>query len=85
MSRASVLLAALTDEPTSTSDLYDRVGYPTLIRVGLIPYDAFRAELAKLASEGLAERETGGDGATLWRRATSTGEPAGERPTLSGD
>jgi hypothetical protein len=68
MSRASVLLAALTDEPASTSELYDRVGYPALVRVGLVPYDAFRDELARLSAAGLAERETAADGATLWRR-----------------
>lgn len=68
MSRASVLLAALTDEPASTSELYDRVGYPALVRVGLVPYDAFRDELARLSAAGLAERETAADGAALWRR-----------------
>ena len=69
MSRASALLAVLADEPTSTSDLYDRVGYATLVRIGLVPYPAFRAELEKLAAEGLVERETAPDGATVWRRA----------------
>jgi hypothetical protein len=63
------ILAALTDEPTSTSDLYDRVGYPTLVRAGLVSYHAFRAELVKLSAAGLADRETASDGATLWRRA----------------
>ena len=67
--RESALLAALTDEPTSTSDLYDRIGYPALVRIGLVPYPAFRAELEKLAAAGLAEKETGADGSTLWRRA----------------
>jgi hypothetical protein len=67
MSRSSVLLAALTDDPTSTSDLYDRVGYPALARVGLIPYAAFRAELAKLSAAGLAASETAPDGSTLWK------------------
>ena len=67
MSRSSVLLAALTDDPTSTSDLYDRVGYPALARVGLIPYAAFRAELVKLSAAGLAASETAPDGSTLWR------------------
>jgi hypothetical protein len=70
VSQSSVVLAALTEVPTSTSDLYDRVGYPALVRVGLIPYEAFRAELSKLAAAGLARSETGSDGATLWRRAT---------------
>ncbi len=68
MSRSSVLLAALTEEPASTSELYDRVGYASLARVGLIPYAAFRAELDKLVVAGLAESEVGADGSTLWRR-----------------
>lgn len=69
-SRASALLAALGDEPISTSGLYDRVGYPALVRLGLVPYHAFRAELQRLSAAGLAERQTADDGATLWRRAT---------------
>lgn len=68
MSRASVLLDALTREPTSTSDLYERVGYPTLTRVGLIPYHAFRDELTKLSAAGLAHREDAPDGSTVWWR-----------------
>jgi hypothetical protein len=70
MSRAAALLAALTDDPASTSDLYDRVGYPTLVRVGLVPYPAFRAELVKLSATGLVECHTAEDGATMWRLAT---------------
>ncbi|HEY2259119.1 MAG TPA: hypothetical protein VGH45_05375 [Solirubrobacteraceae bacterium] len=69
MSRSSVLLAALTAEPTSTSDLYERVGYLALTQVGLVPYPAFRAELARLSSAGLVDSETGNDGETLWRLA----------------
>lgn len=69
MSRSATLLAALTDEPVSTSDLYERVGYLQLTRVGLVPYDAFRGELAGLAAAGLVVALTGGDGSTLWRRA----------------
>ena len=76
MTRRSVLLAVLTDEPTSTDDLYDRVGYPALMRVGLIQYHAFRAELTKLSAAGLAESSEGADGATLWRRPTPQGETA---------
>jgi hypothetical protein len=67
MSRSSVLIRALTIEPATTSDLYERVGYSDLARVGLIPYAAFRAELVNLAAAGLAHSETGQDGATLWR------------------
>lgn len=68
MSRESALVAALTDEPTSTSDLYDRVGYAGLVRIGLVPYDAFRDALARMAAAGLAEHATAPDGATVWRR-----------------
>ncbi|MEO8968758.1 MAG: hypothetical protein ABI427_14565 [Solirubrobacteraceae bacterium] len=66
MSRMSVLLAALTDEPVSTSELYDRVGYLALARVGLIPYPAFRAELEQLSAAGMVTSEIAGDGSTLW-------------------
>jgi hypothetical protein len=73
MSRTSVLLAALTTEPTSTSELYDRVGYRTLARLGLIPYQAFRAELVRLAAAGSIERQTARDGSTMWRRPPRSG------------
>ncbi len=76
MSRSSILLAALTDEPTSTSDLYDRVGYAALLRAGLIQYEAFRDELTKLAAEGKAARTTGPDDTSLWRLPTPP-EPDG--------
>jgi len=69
MSRTSVLLAVLTHDPLTTDELYDRVGYATLTRVGLVPYRAFRAELTRLAAAGVVESEPGEDGATLWRRA----------------
>lgn len=74
MSRESTLLDALTDEPTSTSCLYDRVGYAALVSIGLVPYDAFRAELAKLAGAGLAHSGTDEDGATTWRLPPSPEE-----------
>ena len=75
MSRASALLAALTREPASTSEIYDRVGYATLTRVGLVSYHAFRAELAKLSAAGLVESCTDGDGSTVMATApTSAGE-----------
>jgi hypothetical protein len=67
MSRESVLLAALTSEPNSTSELYERIGYAALTRIGLVPYEAFRAELARLAAGGLAESDVAIDGSTLWR------------------
>ncbi len=75
MSRASALLAALSREPASTSEIYDRVGYTTLTQVGLVSYHAFRAALAELSAAGLVESRTDGDGATVWRlRETSAGE-----------
>ena len=67
MSDPSPILSALTHEPTSTEALYERVGYATLASLGLIPYDAFRAELSKLAAAGHAEKHTVEEGATLWR------------------
>jgi hypothetical protein len=67
MSRESAILSALTSEPTSTEALYERVGYATLARVGLIPYDAFRTELQMLSADGRAESHTAADGATMWR------------------
>jgi hypothetical protein len=67
-----VVLAALTAEPTSTSDLYGRVGYLALAQVGLVPYGAFRAELARLSAAGLADSETADDGSTLWKLAAAS-------------
>ena len=69
MSRTSALLAALSSEPVSTSELYERVGYGTLTRLGLIPYDRFRDELLGLAAQGLAESQIAPDGSTSWRLA----------------
>jgi hypothetical protein len=73
MSCQSVLLAALTSEPASTSELYHRVGYAALTRTGLVPYDAFRAELVRLTATGLAESDAGRDGSTRWRLARPDG------------
>jgi hypothetical protein len=77
MSRSSVLLAALTSEPTTTSDLYERIGYLVLTRVGLVPYPAFRAELARLSALGLIESETRPDGSTSWKLVAP---PPGDAP-----
>ncbi len=74
MSRSSLLLSALSNEPLSTSDLYARVGYLALARVGLIPYAAFRAELVQLSAAGLADSEVSGDGSTLWTLAAASDE-----------
>ena len=76
MSRTSDLLAVITSEPASTSELYDRVGYPALARLGLIPYPAFRDALVRLAATGAIESHTAPDGATMWRRAAEA-EPRG--------
>lgn len=75
MSRESVLLGVLTIDPTSTSDLYERVGYGTLAEVGLIPYHEFRGELEKLEASGDVASEAGADGSTMWRL---TSDSAGE-------
>jgi hypothetical protein len=77
MSRSSALIAVITTEPASTSQLYDRVGYPALARLGLIPYHAFRAELAALAATGEIESETAPDGSTIWRLSSKTEPPDG--------
>jgi len=79
MTAPRILLDALSDEPTSTSDLYERVGYPALVSAGLVPYDAFRAELVRLSAAGLADRGSDDDGATTWRRPASA-EPEADEP-----
>jgi hypothetical protein len=71
MSRESELLDALGAGPATTSELYDRVGYAALTRLGLIPYAAFRDELVNLAAKGEVEQETAADGSTEWRLKTS--------------
>jgi hypothetical protein len=75
MSRESVLMGVLTIDPTSTSDLYERVGYGTLAQVGMISYHEFRGELEKLGTDGVVTSESGADGSTLW---SLTSESAGE-------
>ncbi len=67
--RSAAVLALLGDVPQTTGDLYDRMGYPTLVRVGLVPYDDFRAALAELERAGLATSETSEEGPTWWRAA----------------
>jgi hypothetical protein len=74
MSRSSVVLSAVTSQPASTSELYERVGYLALAQVGLIPYGAFRAELARLSAQGLVDSETADDGSTRWRLAVAASE-----------
>ena len=70
------LLAVVSAEPASTSELYERIGYPTLARLGLIPYGAFREALARLAATGVIESDTASDGSTMWRRSIED-EPGG--------
>jgi hypothetical protein len=75
MSRESVLMGVITIDPTSTSDLYERVGYGELANVGLISYHAFRAELEKLEAAGIVASGEGDDGSTMWSLTSeSTGE-----------
>ncbi|MBV9197612.1 MAG: hypothetical protein JO168_26050 [Solirubrobacterales bacterium] len=79
MSPESVLLGVLTRELATTSDLYERVGYGTLVRVGLIPYHAFRAELVRLEGIGAVASAVASDGSTVWR-LTSESAPDGDPP-----
>ena len=65
---AQTVLAALRPDPTSTSELYDRVVYARLVQCGLVPYASFRGVLAELAAAGFAHAEADEDGNTLWRR-----------------
>jgi hypothetical protein len=84
MSRESALLAAVTGEPASTSELYDQVGYATLTRIGLVAYDAFRAELARLAATGRIVGQPAPDGSTEWRAARAADDPwPPDRPGLT--
>jgi hypothetical protein len=83
MSRAATLLAVLTETPASTSDLYDKVGYVSLVREGLVPYDAFRRALADLVATGAAESLTAADGSTVWRLAAPQA-PAGPEAARGG-
>lgn len=87
MSRASALLAALTGEPETTAEIYDRVGYATLTRAGLVSYHAFRAELAKVSAQDSSRVATDCDGLTVGRLPQpppgKNGEPApGVRPRV---
>jgi hypothetical protein len=83
MSRATTLLAVLTDTPASTSDLYAKVGYVSLVREGLVPYDRFRRALSELVAAGTVESFTATDGSTLWR-LTGRRVPAGPEASRGG-
>jgi hypothetical protein len=67
----SIVLDAVTAEPTTTSALYDRIGYPGLLRAGLIDYRAFRAVLVSLEAEGVVRSEMA-DAGTRWRITTAS-------------
>lgn len=73
-------LRVLSDEPASTSDLYELVGYPALMRAGMIPYRSFRNALVQLEAEGLAASTEGEDGETLWTRTERGTDVDAERP-----
>ena len=64
---ATIVLGALTEKPTSTSDLYDRLGYRNLMRAGLIDYRALRQVLVRLEAGGLVLMDVAEDESTLWR------------------
>jgi len=66
--RGEAVLGLLGDEPATTSELYDRAGYPLLLRLGLIEYAAFRRALGALAASGLARQEDAQDGGSVWWR-----------------
>ena len=66
MSRAQEAIpAALTDGPATTSQLYDRLGYPALLRLGLIDYRAFRDVIARLEKDERIAGEPDENG-TIW-------------------
>jgi hypothetical protein len=80
MSRTTALLAVLSSEPASTEALYDRLGYATLTRLGLVSYHALRAELAGLSAAGLVESDTAADGSTMWRLPAPVDETGADAP-----
>ncbi len=66
MTRAhEVILAALADGPATTSQLYDRLGYPVLLRLGLIDYRAFRRVIGELEDAKRISGEPDENG-TIW-------------------
>jgi DNA-binding PadR family transcriptional regulator len=73
------ILSVLTEEPTSTAELYDRVGYVRLMRAGLIPYRAFKNALVELQAEGLARSARGEDESTVWSLTAKGLEAASRR------
>ena len=66
MSRAQeAILAALAEGPATTSQLYDRLGYPVLLRLQLIDYRAFREVIGTLERDRRITGEPGEHG-TVW-------------------
>ena len=61
----AVILKALADGPATTSQLYDRLGYPVLLRLQLIDYRAFREVIGRLERSGQVRGEWHEDG-TVW-------------------
>jgi hypothetical protein len=73
VSRAQdVILAGLADGPATTSQLYDRLGYPLLLRLQLIDYRAFRDVIGELERDKRITGEPDENG-TIW----SIPEPPG--------
>ncbi len=66
MTRAQeAILAALAEGPATTSQLYDRLGYPVLLRLQLIDYRAFRRVIGDLEKDGRITGEPHEEG-TVW-------------------
>lgn len=66
-----LVLRALAAGPATTSELYDRAGYPALMRERLIDYRAFRAVVGELEQERViaGEPDPDADDGTVWRLA----------------
>src|ERR1700750_3147520 len=77
MSGASALMAVIRADPTSTTELYGRVGYPSLARLGLIPHPAYREQLVALADTGVIESQPGRTGRRCGAVRPKTGLEAG--------
>ena len=60
-----VILRALADGPATTSQLYDKLGYPVLLQLQLIDYRAFRRVVGELEQAGRILGEAHEDG-TVW-------------------
>jgi hypothetical protein len=66
MTRAhEAILTALAEGPATTSELYDRLGYPALLRLQLIDYRAFRRVVGELEDAKRISGEPDENG-TIW-------------------